>query len=552
MRPLQLPLHSFFSKDQLWLVRRAAVLALPAVCKRLPRPALHRQVVEAIRHFSADDNRNVRSGALEIAGELIYLFHEDPDGVPDELLAFFLGQPLDPTSDNSAAGDSSASSANRISHFQSALESPSSSFLDASNSWQSPGFFAQKPRDADRSILTAFNFPAVILTLGRDKWHLVSKQHQALCKDPVEKARQSLASSLHEVAKIIGPEQADLHLLDPFSKFLQDGENVQTAILENLPTLLISFGPEVSKKALQILGDAWCDIGNWRLREHTLKKLAEFGPHYMQRDGEEEVLTVLAKAFKDSVASVREQAAVAVRSRATCPCVTETDQSQHLQVPPLLNSVLDQPSPRAKLFAFLGVFRTDSSYRNRVAYVGTVGACVRASLPRNCFEQYFLDTLVDLARDKVVSVRIAVSRAIREACQCCEHCFRHARLAVETLTRLRLDSRTVRGPVDSPPASRDLVDPHRLSRSRRSTARSRVLRRVAVAVLGAVSAFSPRDSTKPRVARRRRFPRSVGAPHRRRRFVHGRPGRRRRRTVRRARRCQHARGRIVFPESVRV
>ncbi|GAA6005324.1 hypothetical protein JCM11491_002658 [Sporobolomyces phaffii] len=393
-----LPLHAYFSKDQLWHVRRAAVLALPGVCKRLSRSALHAKAVEAIRHFSADENRNVRSGALEIAGELIYRFHGDPDGVPEELLSFFLGTPLDPSGDVSttSAGDTSASS-NPFSHFKSALESPSSSFLDATNSW-SPSFFNRNTRDADRSILTAFNFPAVILTLGRDRWHLVRDHHQTLCKDPVEKARQSLASSLHEVAKVIGPDQADSSLVGPFTDFLQDVEIVQTAIIENIPTLLVSFGAETAKKALIVLSDSWSDIGNWRLREHVLKKVAEFGPHFMQHDGEEEVLTIVARAFKDSVASVREQAVVAV--------------------PPLLNSVLDRPASRAKLLAFLGVFRTDSSYRNRVAYVSTVGACVRASLPRDIFELYFLDTLVDLARDKVVSVRIAVARAISEACRC--------------------------------------------------------------------------------------------------------------------------------------
>ncbi|GAA5950484.1 hypothetical protein JCM3765_004563 [Sporobolomyces pararoseus] len=392
-----LPLHTFFSRDQLWHVRRAAVLALPSVCKRLPRPALHEKAVEAIRLFSADDNRNVRSGALEIAGELIYLFHQDPEGVPEELLAFFLGKPLDSNGDTSTSGQDLSAFSNQISHFKSALDSPSSSFLDASNSWQSPGFFSRNTRDADRSILTAFNFPAVVLTLGGGKWNLVCDQHQALCKDPVEKARQSLASSLHEVAKIIGPDQTDTSLFAPLADFLQDAENVQSAVLENIPTLFMSFGSETGRKAVRLLGDAWSDIGNWRLREHALKKVAEFGPHFMQNDGEEEVLSILAKAFKDSVASVREQAVIAI--------------------PPLLNSVLDQPSARAKLFAFLNVFRTDSSYRNRVAYVSTIVACVRASLPRATFELHFLDTLVELARDRVVSVRIAVARAISESCQ---------------------------------------------------------------------------------------------------------------------------------------
>ncbi|GAA5934091.1 uncharacterized protein JCM15063_000552 [Sporobolomyces koalae] len=401
LEKILMPLHDVFCQDPLWHVRRAAVLALPAVCKPLPRDSLHKKAVEAIRRFSTDESRNVRSGALEIAGELIYLFHEDPAGVPDELLSFFLGKSLDtpgPGDVSSTSEDDSLSFGNTSSHFRNALESPTGSLLDTSSSWQLPNHFNHhNTLDADRPILTAFNFPAVILTLGRERWHRVREHHRALCRGPVEKARQSLASSLHEVAKIIGPEQSDACLLEPFSGFLQDVEIVQTAILENLPTLLSCFGVECARKALETLGEAWTDITNWRLREHTLKRVAEFGPQFMQNDGEEHIFLILAKAYKDSVASVREQASVTV--------------------PPLLNAVLDAPAARAKLFAFLAVFRTDSSYRNRLAYVSTVVACVKANLPRAHFEQYFLDTLVDLARDKVVSVRIAVARAVSEACQ---------------------------------------------------------------------------------------------------------------------------------------
>ncbi|GAA6061536.1 hypothetical protein JCM10212_002743 [Sporobolomyces blumeae] len=392
LESMVLPLHAHFSRDQLWHVRRAAVLALPSVCKPLPRSALRVKAVEAIEHFGADDNRNVRSGALEIAGELIYLFHEDPDGVPEELLSFFLGKPSHQQGDTSSSSNDST-----FSPFKSALESPTNSFLDTSSSWNGPGFF-QTNRDADRQILTAFNFPAVVLTLGRDRWNRVKDHHHELCKDPVEKARQSLASSLHEVAKIIGPEQADACLLEPLSWFLRDADNIQAAVLENLPALLLSFTPDAAKSALGLLSDAWPEIRTWRLREHLLKKLADFGPHHMQTGSEEDVLLILVQGFKDSVASVREAAVTTI--------------------PPLLNAVLEYPEPRAKLLAYLSVFRSDASYRNRVAYVSTVVACVRASVPRDVFEAHFLDALVDLARDRVVSVRIAVARAISLACEC--------------------------------------------------------------------------------------------------------------------------------------
>ncbi|GAA5890688.1 hypothetical protein JCM6882_000626 [Rhodosporidiobolus microsporus] len=390
-----LPLYNDFSRDSLWHVRRAAVLALPSIFKHLPRPALRSQAVNAITHFSGDDNRNVRSGALEICGELVYLFHEDPAGVPEEVLSFFLGQPKDQPDQSPSKPSLSPSLA--FSPLKSALDSPpSAAFLDHSTTW-SPVRPWPAGRDPDREILTAFNLPAVVLTLGRSNWHVLRDHHRTLCQDRVEKVRQSLASSLFEVAKIIGPEQSDASLLEPLGWFLHDVDNIQAAILENLPSLLRSFSPEGAQQALGQLNEAWAKIRLWRQREFAAKEMATIGVPFVENGGVDAVLGVLVKAFKDPVAAVREEAVKAI--------------------PPLLEASLPHPHARNKLAAFLHVFATDSSYRNRAIFVSCVLACVRASMSRQVFEDSFLETLSNLARDKVVTVRIAVGRAVGEACR---------------------------------------------------------------------------------------------------------------------------------------
>lgn len=298
----------------MWHVRRAAVLALPSLCKSLSRPALRAQTVKAIALFGVDENRNVRSGALEVCGELVYLFHEDPAGVPDELLDFFLGKTA-PTTSPAAPADPTRQPMSppiQFSPLDGSLDSPPTALLEASQSW-SPVRPWPASRDPDREILTAFNFPAVVLTLGRSSWHLLRDAHRSLCQDRTDKVRQSLASSLHEVAKIIGPEQSDEALLEPLSWFLHDGDNIQAAILEHWPSLLASFTPSGAGRALAVLADAWGEIRLWRQREHIAEQLADVGPGLMQGDGADAVLGVLVKAFKDSVAAVREQAVLVVR-----------------------------------------------------------------------------------------------------------------------------------------------------------------------------------------------------------------------------------------------
>lgn len=162
-------------------------------------------------------------------------------------------------------------------------------------------------------IRSAFNFPAVALTVGREQWHLLQPYHSTLCRDKADKVRQSLASSLHEVAKIVGPAQADACLLEPFAWYLRDFDHIQGAVLENISTLLLCFGPEAAQRALELLNESWAEIKNWRRREAVAKDLGNLGAHFVVAGAAEEVLGVLARAFKDRVAAVREQAVYAVR-----------------------------------------------------------------------------------------------------------------------------------------------------------------------------------------------------------------------------------------------
>ncbi|GAA6009944.1 hypothetical protein JCM10207_002168 [Rhodosporidiobolus poonsookiae] len=396
LETVALPLHDAFSRDALWHVRRAAVLALPSVLKPLSRPDLRTHAIKAITLFNADDNRNVRSGALEICGELIYLFHEDPDGVPDEVLAVFLGQPVasdSPASQPKPAGSPSLA----FNSLGSALDSPpSSSFIDTANKW-SPVRPWPSNRDPDREILTAFNFPAVVLTLGRFNWPLLRDAHRTLCQDRVEKVRQSLASSLFEVAKIIGPEQGAAALVDPLGWFLRDADNIQAAVLENLPSLVGALGAEGSQRALSLLAEAWGGVRVWRQREYVARVMAEMAPPLVESGGMDAVLAVLVKAFKDPVAAVR-------------------DQAVHV-IPPLLEASLPHPGATSKLLAFLHVFLSDASYRHRATFVACALACITASIDRHLFAEHWLDPLAQLARDTVVSVRIAVARAVAQACR---------------------------------------------------------------------------------------------------------------------------------------
>ena len=55
---------------------------------------------------------------------------------------------------------------------------------------------------------TAFNFPAILASAGREQWPLLQPAHQALLQAVDPAVRKTLACSLHELACLLGPEQA--------------------------------------------------------------------------------------------------------------------------------------------------------------------------------------------------------------------------------------------------------------------------------------------------------------------------------------------------------
>lgn len=60
--------------------------------------------------------------------------------------------------------------------------------------------------DNEMPFHCAYNFPAVLLTLGHKSWLKLKPVYNSLIHDPRWKVRRSLSFSLHEVAKILGPE----------------------------------------------------------------------------------------------------------------------------------------------------------------------------------------------------------------------------------------------------------------------------------------------------------------------------------------------------------
>ena len=90
----------------------------------------------------------------------------------------------------------------------------------------------------------AFNFPAVLQTLGPSKWPILSKLFQTVLKND-SKIRKPLACSLHEIAKIVGEEKAEKELISVLEGFLKEkDEDIKYGAIQNLALFLKVFKPE--------------------------------------------------------------------------------------------------------------------------------------------------------------------------------------------------------------------------------------------------------------------------------------------------------------------
>ena len=247
----------------------------------------------------------VRSGVLEALAEVIYTFHDDVERPPDKLLQLFLGVREDEDTHKTEPEEERAPSS----------PTPSLSWSDFVASVSSGTNDGPEPDiydDPSRPLVCAFNFPAVALTLGRERWSELRELYHTLSHTPSFKVRRTLAASLGELAKIIGPEQAHKDLMPVWWASVRSDEgDIRLRALEGSGDFVSAIGPEDRKEVLVGIGEkVWPLLKGWRERDALLKALPAFAA--IDNIDEIAVWSLLRKGLVDSVAIVRETAVLTV------------------------------------------------------------------------------------------------------------------------------------------------------------------------------------------------------------------------------------------------
>ena len=296
------------------------MFALPAVLSRLPSDLRRLRASQTIQRLSVDPEPQVRTGVLEVLGEIIYSFHGDDRGPPDDIVRLFIGEegrdwqsPDSPTIELFNRSQTRASWADSV--FRSRFPPASSEnfsplhYISPSSASANPSPVNPTPSsDPARPLICAFNLPAVALTLGPPRWPELRGLYLFLARTGATKVRQTLAASIGEIAKIIGPENARRDLLYCWWDFARGrDEVVRTKAIEALELLLQVLEPTDRARIAGSMEEIWDNhMRGWREREVLAKSLERLAPLF---PGSGEALcSLLRRALRDTTAAVRKAA----------------------------------------------------------------------------------------------------------------------------------------------------------------------------------------------------------------------------------------------------
>ena len=202
------------AEDSSFLVRRAIALNFYNICKVSGEYELFEKLMPAFVRLSKDDVFRVRRACAECLydiaerveddikiGVLIEIFlrlADDPSPQVKEVIYHQSGKFIS-TLPSRVIGKS------LIGHYLSCIESP----------------LGEMAVDNEILIACAYSFPGVLFAIGKDRWPEIRRTYHSLVNSSNVQVRKTLAFSLHEIARLVGPTILEEELIPVFEEFIQ-------------------------------------------------------------------------------------------------------------------------------------------------------------------------------------------------------------------------------------------------------------------------------------------------------------------------------------------
>mmetsp|Transcript_5449 Transcript_5449/g.8476 ORF Transcript_5449/g.8476 Transcript_5449/m.8476 type:complete len:229 (+) Transcript_5449:1332-2018(+) len=178
---IMLPMFKTLAADPIWGVRKACVDVLPELSYKVSKEVKEHKIVALFQQFGRDESKWVKIATIQNFGP--FIISTAGTAACNKLLDYylFMGKPV-------ASGEVSMDKV-----------------------------------DNETAFHCAYNFPAVLQAFGQAIWkEKLKPMHDMMVTDNRWKVRRSLSFSIHECAKIIGPELTEKDLLPVMFHFLQD------------------------------------------------------------------------------------------------------------------------------------------------------------------------------------------------------------------------------------------------------------------------------------------------------------------------------------------
>lgn len=253
---LILPIYLSLCRDEFWSVRKACAESIVKISAHVSNESRVKELVPLFKMLSEDNSRWVRVAAYGNLGQFIHTMQRS------DVNSVFLKVYTD-------------------------------------MAFQSEG------GDADFAEYCAFSFPAVAKVMGSERWRELDDAFATLLKDVQWKVRRSLAHSLHEVAKVVGPEIADKSLTNALDQFLRDLDEVKVGVIQNIDIFLEVLPAASRQRYVPFVCAVPLESENWRLRNLVASKLGAIAKLVPPKLVHEQITDLILRLLEDSVLDVR-------------------------------------------------------------------------------------------------------------------------------------------------------------------------------------------------------------------------------------------------------
>ncbi|XP_072161391.1 uncharacterized protein [Bemisia tabaci] len=241
----------------------------------------------------------------------------------------------------------------------------------------------------------AIYLPPVAFTIGPKNWHLLKSAFNLLAAHEDWKIRAAISTIIHELALMLSKEQTEEDLLPVFKSIMEDLEPVRIGTLSHMASFLGSLNSSARMTFLTRFPDFLCP--DFRLREVLVDQLVPVVSLFSACDILTFILPVVILVLQDKIAAVR-QKAINLACELSMQVLSYDSK--------LCGNVLKK---------FVEHLAMSTEWRHRQTFANLAAPlCINRAAGMNSLSSTVFPQLFNLCNDKVVNVRIATARTLRD------------------------------------------------------------------------------------------------------------------------------------------